>query len=118
MPNTLAFAQANFPFSGQLRRAAWQASTLKITKTSAKRSKKRIICPTTMSGRAGGSYSSPAHCERAAPLRTSKSASALVAPNMRSYEGLTRRPSAQNEADKSFRSLVALVKTDTSIVIP
>jgi len=39
---------------------------------------------------------------------------------MRSYEGLTRRPSAQNEADKSFRSLVALdrVKTDTSIVIP
>ncbi len=120
MPNTLAFAQANFPFSGQLRRAAWQASTLKITKTSAKRSKKRIICPTTMSGRAGGSYSSPAHCERAAPLRTSEGASALVAPNMRSYEGLTRRPSAQNEADKSFRSLVALdrVKTDTSIVIP
>ncbi len=120
MPNTLAFAQANFPFSGRLRRAAWQASTLKITKTSAKRSKKRIICPTTMSGRAGGSYSSPAHYERAAPLRTSESASALVAPNMRGFEGLTRRPLAQNEAVKSFRSLVALdrVKTDTSILIP
>ncbi|MBS76171.1 MULTISPECIES: Lrp/AsnC family transcriptional regulator [unclassified Variovorax] len=44
----------------------------------------------------------------------------IVAPNMRSYEGLTRRLFAQNEAVKSFRSLVALdrVKTDTSIVIP
>lgn len=44
----------------------------------------------------------------------------IVAPNMRSYEGLTRRLFAQNEAVKSFRSLVALdrVKADTSIVIP
>ena len=44
----------------------------------------------------------------------------IVAPNMRSYEGLTRRLFAQNEAVESFRSLVALdrVKTDTSIVIP
>ncbi|WP_431513148.1 Lrp/AsnC family transcriptional regulator [Variovorax sp. DAIF25] len=44
----------------------------------------------------------------------------IVAPNMRSYEGLTRRLFAENEAVKSFRSLVALdrVKTETSIVIP
>ncbi len=44
----------------------------------------------------------------------------IVAPNMRSYEGLTRRLFAENEAVKSFRSLVALdrVKTDTAIVIP
>jgi len=44
----------------------------------------------------------------------------IVAPNMRSYEGLTRRLFAENEAVKSFRSLVALdrVKTETAIVIP
>lgn len=44
----------------------------------------------------------------------------IVAANMRSYEGLTRRLFAENEQVKSFRSLVALdrVKTDTAIVIP
>ncbi|WP_296793093.1 hypothetical protein [Variovorax sp.] len=65
-------------------------------------------------------FSSTLRARRAAPLRTSESASALVAPNMRGFEGLTRRPLAQNEAVKRFRSLVALdrVKTDRSIVIP
>jgi Lrp/AsnC family leucine-responsive transcriptional regulator len=44
----------------------------------------------------------------------------IVAPDMRSYEGLTRRLFAENELVKSYRTLVALnrVKTDTAIVIP
>lgn len=44
----------------------------------------------------------------------------IVAPNMRSYEKLTRRLFAENDLVKSFRTLVALdrVKTDSSIVIP
>lgn len=44
----------------------------------------------------------------------------IVAPDMRSYEGLTRRLFAENSLVESFRTLVALdrVKTDTSIVIP
>jgi Lrp/AsnC family leucine-responsive transcriptional regulator len=44
----------------------------------------------------------------------------IVAPDMRSYERLTRRLFAENEAVESYRTLVALdrVKTDTSIVIP
>ncbi|MFT3905479.1 MAG: Lrp/AsnC family transcriptional regulator [Steroidobacteraceae bacterium] len=44
----------------------------------------------------------------------------IIAPDMRSYEGLTRRLFAENELVESFRTLVALdrVKTDTAIVIP
>jgi DNA-binding Lrp family transcriptional regulator len=44
----------------------------------------------------------------------------IVAPDMRNYEGLTRRLFAENELVKSFRTLVALdrVKADTAIVIP
>jgi DNA-binding Lrp family transcriptional regulator len=44
----------------------------------------------------------------------------IVAPDMRAYEGLTRRLFAENELVKSYRTLVALdrVKTDTAIVIP
>lgn len=44
----------------------------------------------------------------------------IVAPDMRSYEGLTRRLFAENDLVRSFRTLVALdrVKTDTTIVIP
>ena len=43
----------------------------------------------------------------------------VIAPDMRSYEGLTRRLFAENELVQSFRTLVALdrVKTDTAIVI-
>ena len=44
----------------------------------------------------------------------------IVAPDMRSYEGMTRRLFAENDLVKSYRTLVALnrVKTDTAIVIP
>jgi len=44
----------------------------------------------------------------------------IVAPDMRTYEGLTRRLFAENELVESFRTLVALdrVKADTAIVIP
>ena len=44
----------------------------------------------------------------------------IVAPDMRGYEGLTRRLFAENELVKSYRTLVALdrVKTDTAVVIP
>ena len=44
----------------------------------------------------------------------------IVAPDMRTYEGLTRRLFAENDLVKSYRTLVALnrVKTDTAIVIP
>lgn len=44
----------------------------------------------------------------------------IVAPDMRSYEGLTRRLFAENELIERFRTLVALdrVKTGTAIVIP
>lgn len=44
----------------------------------------------------------------------------IVAPDMRTYEGLTRRLFAENELVESFRTLVALdrVKSDTAIVIP
>lgn len=44
----------------------------------------------------------------------------VVAPTMRSYEGLTRRLFAENSDVTSFRSLIALnrTKTDTAIVIP
>lgn len=44
----------------------------------------------------------------------------IVAPDMRSYEGLTRRLFAQNELVKFFRTLIALdrVKAGTEIVIP
>ena len=44
----------------------------------------------------------------------------IVAADMRTYEGLTRRLFAENELVESFRALVALdrVKTDTAIVIP
>jgi DNA-binding Lrp family transcriptional regulator len=44
----------------------------------------------------------------------------ILAPDMRTYEGLTRRLFAENELVTSFRTLVALdrVKSDTSIVIP
>ena len=44
----------------------------------------------------------------------------IVAPDMRRYEGLTRRLFAENDLIRSFRTLVALnrVKTDTAIVIP
>lgn len=43
----------------------------------------------------------------------------ILAPDMRTYEGLTRRLFAENELVTSFRTLVALdrVKSDTSIVI-
>lgn len=44
----------------------------------------------------------------------------IVTPDMRSYEGLTRRLFAENELVRSYRTLIALdrVKTDTAIVIP
>jgi DNA-binding Lrp family transcriptional regulator len=44
----------------------------------------------------------------------------ILAPDMRTYEGLTRRLFAENESITSFRTLVALdrVKADTAIVIP
>ncbi|MBH1963712.1 MAG: Lrp/AsnC family transcriptional regulator [Comamonadaceae bacterium] len=44
----------------------------------------------------------------------------IIAPNMPTYEGLTRRLFAENELVVYFRTLVALerVKTDTAIVIP
>ena len=44
----------------------------------------------------------------------------IVAPDMRNYEGMTRRLFAENDLVKSYRTLVALnrVKTDTAIVIP
>lgn len=44
----------------------------------------------------------------------------IVTPDMRSYEGLTRRLFAENALVESFRTLVALdrVKTGTAIVIP
>ncbi len=44
----------------------------------------------------------------------------IVAPDMRSYEGLTRRLFAENEIVENFRTLVALdrVKAGTAIVIP
>lgn len=44
----------------------------------------------------------------------------IVAPDMRVYEGLTRRLFAENELVKNFSTLVALdrVKADTSIVVP
>jgi len=44
----------------------------------------------------------------------------IVAPDMRTYEGLTRRLFAENELVDNFRTLVALdrVKADTAIVIP
>lgn len=44
----------------------------------------------------------------------------IIASDMRSYEGLTRRLFAENELVESFRTLVALdrVKTDTAIAIP
>ncbi|MDE1178587.1 MAG: Lrp/AsnC family transcriptional regulator [Edaphobacter sp.] len=44
----------------------------------------------------------------------------ILAPDMRSYEGLTRRLFSENELVKSFRTLIALdrVKSDTAIVIP
>lgn len=43
----------------------------------------------------------------------------IVAPDMRSYERLTRRLFAQNASVKSYRSLIALdrVKTGTSVTI-
>ncbi|MBX3694470.1 MAG: Lrp/AsnC family transcriptional regulator [Steroidobacteraceae bacterium] len=44
----------------------------------------------------------------------------IVTPDMRNYEGLTRRLFAENELVRSYRTLIALdrVKTDTAIVIP
>lgn len=44
----------------------------------------------------------------------------IVAPNMPTYEGLTRRLFAENELVVDFRTLMALdrVKTGTAIVIP
>lgn len=44
----------------------------------------------------------------------------IVAPNMPTYEALTRRLFAENELVVGFRSLIALnrVKTGTAIVIP
>lgn len=44
----------------------------------------------------------------------------IVAPDMRTYERLTRRLFAENEGIASYRTLVALdrVKVDTAIVIP
>jgi len=44
----------------------------------------------------------------------------IVAPNMPTYEALTRRLFAENELVTSFRSLIALdrVKTGTAIVVP
>lgn len=44
----------------------------------------------------------------------------ILAPDMRTYEGLTRRLFAENELVTSFRTLVALdrVKSDTAVVIP
>ena len=44
----------------------------------------------------------------------------IIAPDMRSYERLTRRLFAENALVKSYRTLVALdrVKVDTSIEIP
>lgn len=44
----------------------------------------------------------------------------IVAPDMRSYERLTRRLFAENEAVKSYRSLIALnrVKTGAAVTIP
>lgn len=44
----------------------------------------------------------------------------VVTPDMRSYERLTRRLFAENEAVASYRTLVALdrVKTDTAIAVP
>lgn len=44
----------------------------------------------------------------------------IVAADMRTYEGLTRRLFAENEAIKSYRSLLALdrVKTGTAITVP
>lgn len=44
----------------------------------------------------------------------------IVAPNMPTYEGLTRRLFAENEPVVDFRTLMALdrVKTGTAIVIP
>lgn len=44
----------------------------------------------------------------------------IVAPDMRMYEGLTRRLFAENDLVTNFRTLVALdrVKSDTTIVIP
>lgn len=44
----------------------------------------------------------------------------IVAADVRSYEGLTRRLFAESELVKSYRTLIALdrVKTDTAIVIP
>lgn len=44
----------------------------------------------------------------------------IVAPDMRVYEGITRRLFAENALVKSFSTLVALdrVKADSSIVVP
>ncbi len=44
----------------------------------------------------------------------------IVAPNMPTYEGLTRRLFAENELVVSFRTLIALdrVKAGTAIVVP
>jgi len=44
----------------------------------------------------------------------------IVATDMRSYERLTRRLFAENEAVKSYRSLVALdrVKTGATVTVP
>jgi len=44
----------------------------------------------------------------------------IVAPDMRTYEGLTRKLFAENEVVESFRTLIALdrVKSETAIVIP
>ena len=44
----------------------------------------------------------------------------IIAPNMPTYEALTRRLFAENELVVSFRTLVALdrVKTGTAIVVP
>lgn len=44
----------------------------------------------------------------------------IVAPDMRNYEGITRRLFAESELVQSFRTLVALdrVKTETAIMIP
>ena len=44
----------------------------------------------------------------------------IIAPDMRAYEGLTRRLFAQNERVASYRTLVALdrVKAGLSVVVP
>ena len=44
----------------------------------------------------------------------------ILAPDMRTYEGLTRRLFAENDLVKSFRTLIALdrVKADTAVVVP